>query len=673
MRKSGSGKVMHDYSQESKSIVRKKVLQEAINYLTIERRNSSIITEDYFLKMWEQAKTLLDCKIDRLNLSIDDSYKDQWLQLYKSRVGKKKAVDLKVIYLCGPSPMNDLKILIDCGIRAENIWAVEFDKENFNHASDELKDRYPLIKIYNGKFENFIEIYPDVYDIVYFDSCKSFPNKEQRTHDIIYNLFYNQKLSDLSVLITNFSQPDFTKDKIKNQFVDILATYFYPNKNLKNEDGELIIRTSPLECGELYTYDDMKEEISKDVAFYYQHFITSFVYDIATFYSPYSRVFQNKNLANIFLKQEAYLKNGKLVDYSEVKNIMKDIWGNKKINYQNENSMFSYGFMTNHYYPIYDFEQQFFIDGIKDNKEQQWFYNFFSKGNKPASIEESLAIAEFLTKKSLYIDKEYVDVLKSVFKDNVIKCMNNNIFFDSELHASVDVPMNNLVLQLLIYQIGFPYHMNIDKIKRYEYKAKHMTMYTDLFVMDKCRYLYDWIPTVDLFHQGFKNIELQLATRICIGKLCNKSGSVFSEIYKYGTFFSYSEEESNGFKYHSTLNNRNVIEHSNSEKDEIENLVNEIYDLVDCYKKIEEKNILLKQTFPCGYVSITNLDRRKKKVKLLIEAQKKYKDIFGIIDRTFYLSCYSNQSLEANKVIYSKVMNLLHSFGIDGKLESRID
>lgn len=668
--------MIYDYSQESKSIVRKEVLESAVKYLTEERASSAIITEDYFIKMWEQSKHLLKRRMTAVNLSVDDNYKEHWLQLHKSKIGVKHPSDLKVIYLCGPHPMNDLKILIDCGVRSENIWAVEFSEDDFKSATIELKEKFPFIKVFNGKLERFIEVYPDVYDIVYFDSCKSIPNKEQKTHEILYSLFFNQKLSEISIVITNFSKPDITNENMKEQFTNIISSYFYANKIPQKDNDNTIVTMSPLENGERFEYKDMKDMIIKDFDFYYQHFITSFIYDLATFYSPFSRALQNENIASIFIKKNILNNNGKNIGFSGIQQIMGDIWGNKKNNLIKNLHNFSYGSSTGHYYPIYDFEQQHFIDSIESIKELQWFYNFFSnKRYSFASINESLSITEFLTKKSLFIDKEYVEVFKAVMREEVQQCMQENIYFDSNRHVSVDIPMCNIPLQLLVYQVGFPYHINVDKIKRFEYKAKKTTMYTDLIVLDKCRYIYDWIPTTDLFCEGFKNLELQLATRICINRLYNTSSSIFSEIYKYGTFFSPEEEKANGYRWYSELKQRTIIENSNNnyEKDELSSLVLEIKEVVNCFKNVEEKNILLKEAFPCGRAYISGIDRRTAIVKALIDKKNIYKDIYDICDNDFYINCYSNQSLKANEFVYNKVMRVLHKYGIKGNVKTYVD
>jgi hypothetical protein len=78
-----------------------------------------------------------------------------------------------------------------------------------------------------------------------------------------------------------------------------------------------------------------------------------------------------------------------------------------------------------------------------------------------------------------------------------------------------DVPLPNLAIDLLMGVYGYPYHVNLEKLKRIEYKGKNTPMYTDVFVLDQCRYMYDFVPTLTMFGNGLPP-ALQLQLRICM-------------------------------------------------------------------------------------------------------------------------------------------------------------
>ena len=82
-----------------------------------------------------------------------------------------------------------------------------------------------------------------------------------------------------------------------------------------------------------------------------------------------------------------------------------------------------------------------------------------------------------------------------------------------------DVPTRFLTYPLLINQLSFPMHYSVDFTKRWEYKAKKTIMFTDLIVFDECRYIYEWMPTIDLLEDGYLNIDQQLCYRFALDGL----------------------------------------------------------------------------------------------------------------------------------------------------------
>jgi len=96
---------------------------------------------------------------------------DNWRNPQKGRVGIRSPVELNVLILSGPNPINDLTLLRDLGVPPENIWAIEGDKEVFQHAVKNLLDAQLPIKLHHGSLQEFLELVPQQFDLVYFDSC----------------------------------------------------------------------------------------------------------------------------------------------------------------------------------------------------------------------------------------------------------------------------------------------------------------------------------------------------------------------------------------------------------------------------------------------------------------------------------------------------------------------
>lgn len=63
--------------------------------------------------------------------------------------GQRSAEELKVAFLCGPEPENDVEVLLSFGVRLENMYAFEQDKDDFRQAVEALRGKYPQLKIYH--------------------------------------------------------------------------------------------------------------------------------------------------------------------------------------------------------------------------------------------------------------------------------------------------------------------------------------------------------------------------------------------------------------------------------------------------------------------------------------------------------------------------------------------
>jgi hypothetical protein len=86
-------------------------------------------------------------------------------------------------------------------------------------------------------------------------------------------------------------------------------------------------------------------------------------------------------------------------------------------------------------------------------------------------------------------------------------------WFDQKNRIFCDIPLPNLITDLLLGLYGFPYHVNVQKLQRFAYKAKETVMFTDILVLDQARYMYDLLPTLPLF-----NTE----TSACPSSLCSE-------------------------------------------------------------------------------------------------------------------------------------------------------
>jgi hypothetical protein len=94
-----------------------------------------------------------------------------------------------------------------------------------------------------------------------------------------------------------------------------------------------------------------------------------------------------------------------------------------------------------------------------------------------------------------------------------------------------DVPMPHLWIELAINHLGNAHHINTGEHWRAKYRAKNREMYLDMFVLDNCRALYDWLPMVDLYGEYMTSIERQIIVRGCMDAITKQN--------HYSSFFSY--------------------------------------------------------------------------------------------------------------------------------------
>src|SRR4051794_39544231 len=96
------------YQQPEKQTVRQSVLTTAVESLTIRRQRSPLVLEDELRQVLEFAVQSIG---DPSLVAPVAEETEKWIAAYRVKVGTKQPADLKVLYLCGPEPMNDLTVL----------------------------------------------------------------------------------------------------------------------------------------------------------------------------------------------------------------------------------------------------------------------------------------------------------------------------------------------------------------------------------------------------------------------------------------------------------------------------------------------------------------------------------------------------------------------------------
>lgn len=258
---------------------------------------------DHLLKVQYFRKYVVDLKDETIN---------KWEEYYKSLISKKKPSQLKVAYLAGPNPENDLEVLAKLGVLPENIWAFESDLKTYRLALDSvLLSKFPHVKIQKSKISQFFATSPVKFDIVYLDFCGPLPNrnKKQKNLETIVSLIANHVLNSPGVLITNVSLPLEGKDSIGRALISKLVSfYLYPKAFLEREQKFTDEDDSydNLEEGAMsfeYTLDEWFDLINSNLEEYYGQFVTRLLMDIATIIVPYYSFASNRSYMSNFFKE----------------------------------------------------------------------------------------------------------------------------------------------------------------------------------------------------------------------------------------------------------------------------------------------------------------------------------------------------------------------------------
>lgn len=513
-----------EYNQEQKNIVREQSLKNAINSLTKNRKKSTLATKDYL----KSGKRHLINKDNVIINYLDDETITRWENFYDSIVGKKKPSDLKVAYLCGPNPLNDLQIMVNLGILPENVWAFELNTEFYKKAVEKtLFSEFHYLKIINGKIETFFEHTPIKFDIIYFDACGPFPSKKQKTLQTIISIFKNHKLNSPGALITNFSLPSKEQDPgTWKDLVPLVGTYLYPKPFIETGDSKHNSTEGPYDK---YCDDDCSQikgkwltEVDKNLDNYYGQYITRLISDIATIIVPYQRLINNKEFLKIFFKdvfKDNYKLNEKFEEeiklFTEIEEFLDE---DGEMDYKGGNIYGDLG-MSSILLSIFEIDKNF-----KNTKLCELLIKELSISNNKESFVTNLKIAYYLLNQGLNEVDYYSDALKNLH-DN---------WKDFSRHYLCDVFLFHQLKELLVTQITVPYFLNIDKTKRWTYKAKETQMYTDLLIFDECRYIFDWMPTINMLENNLNNKNIELSYRLILDAVAKHLHNYNNDIF-YGT------------------------------------------------------------------------------------------------------------------------------------------
>jgi len=424
---------------------------------------------------------------------------DNWKARFAKGQNSKTASELRVLFLAGPQPSNDIKALIDLGISQFNITAVEKDEKVYSVAKSDLERNGYSVKLNRCSLASHFRIDQTKYDIVYFDATGPFMGGDPNTLAPILELFTHNRLSQYSVLISNYSQvyPD-----TQAKFSALCAAYF----STRMVDIPHSFASSAVDPA-LTAYEPtlLLPLVNAKIDEFYSEFITRFTVDLGRFVIPGSRSITTKGARRWIFHP----------DKDKVDAIIKGIFRPPQTRPLSGNfRQWLTQSLARHTadicptsYPLYAFlEYSKLLSGSDPVGE---VFRNHSVNNVP--MRGLLPLIFTLNR----IIEGHWDVISDLAKD-----LSVGVWLDRTGGLFCDVPMPHLVLNALLGVNGLPYHPVPADCLRFKYKSRKTEMYCDCIVFDQCRELYNSLPEPQNFISTLaENYPFQLLVRAMLDRM----------------------------------------------------------------------------------------------------------------------------------------------------------
>lgn len=481
------------YKQEIKNTVRHTVIRRAVEMLTTERTQACCVRHSYVRDLYDYFNDLAESHEQEEVRKIDISYIQEWESMHANNLGVKRSEELSVCYLAGPEPENDFAEFVSMGIKPQNIWAFECERNTYLKALTSIDStNFMQPKLIKTSIERFFEASPKTFDIVYIDACATLIS-DKHALKCIASMFKYHRLNSPGILISNFAYLDESLGTEKQQYIDIISRYNFIRGNRKaylfDHQGTPVFNDG---------YEEVKTRIEENLEEAYGDFITAMICNTASISIPSIRFCNSNYLHSLSNTQPVQMG---LLQFQDV-NTIKD------------NTLYKYLAM-NHFLQ----QTHSSFEGV-------------SKVNKLINeISASTSGYDLLSSsKKLY-------EIKAKGKDIPADLKNTLEFFDKKqsMYQFLDKPNRILFYDAVINQLSHPMHYVSDKTHRLTYVAKKKRMFTDLILFDECRYLYDWLPAIHQIPNAFSNPSWQYTFRFALDGLIKQRINYNNEFFFQGS------------------------------------------------------------------------------------------------------------------------------------------
>lgn len=548
------------YDQPTKNDARRLALSNAVELITSRRENAAVVAadhperiRDHLLqdKFYGDRAVALACKPEDL---------ESWRRFRLQTVGTRTSSEITVAYLAGPEPSNDLSVLLELGVRPENIWAFEIDEKTADAGLKDLRELHARgIKFIPVGIEDFFIGTPRRFDIIYFDACGAFPSKESNTLRALATMFRHSALAPLGVLVSNFACPDTSHPAVLDRYSFLIAAYLYPKSFMESKNGGSI--EGPPVHGYIFNYspragdeiddedppEDFIDEVKANFEHYYGQFITRSLMDLATIVAPMSRLMagdlwkvafdadlkrsvrRGKRLvvfkpdvatatgAEIDISQETSATSPDVLGYGD-----SDSWDQTKFE-----SLSSHDWETDgdaicdpSFYSLiwtlaacgrYTGAAEFgAVPEGANGLIRAWRAGLVGKVETKYLEAEGRKLEDLI---ALFYAWRHDESLWSPAMQRI-----GDFPYQTKMPRLCDVPTTELGFYPVFAQLAYPAHPNVRECKRLRYVAegKVTSMFMDVIAFDECRYVHDWISALHLTPDDWEDLSVQLTFRFAL-------------------------------------------------------------------------------------------------------------------------------------------------------------
>lgn len=479
---------MNRYDQEAKNKVREMMLGRAIVALTSERHSAGLIVRDELQATFDHFLDLIRAgfKTDELRPACEAELME-WMEFDALSNTPKQPGEIKVLYLCGPAPVNDLAVLLSHGINIHNVWAVTGSSDDSREAHKQLADFNLALKVHEGSLADFFGMYNEVFDLIYFDACGPFMGGKPNTLNPLLQIIERQRLAPKGALITNYSGPPDSGPG-RERYVELATAYFHARYN----DLPEVVRCSDLDP-EIFAVEPelLRNFTAKHLEEIYSDLVTNLTIDLAAVIVPNLRTFSMP----AFLRKHSGSRDS-------VTSVLERQTGEEI----GDSGLPGDRWLSPRSYPILSF-----IDLLeRTNSNDPLISSLRSHNLQGLSFKHFISVSE--------LTKAVVEGNWQILSPELLTAMQCS-WFDYRYRVTCDVPLPNLLVSSVVGTYGRPYFYNAKQSCRVQYVSNVREMFCDLFVFEQSRSFFDWFPTVQACPSRFESIPFQIVARCLIDRL----------------------------------------------------------------------------------------------------------------------------------------------------------